>query len=177
MRSLDNPQETWTLSISAFRLEDGRGSPIGVATIFTDVTAQELEQRHSYLRHEATVRIGGSLDITRTAQDLSDMLVPAFGNVSTVVLAEAVLEGNEPRKVTGGGDQHLHRIAISAPAPHEPKDLPPVGTPLPPFPDSDVLRRLQQGKTCMLRDPGAMASLFGDSKLTNAAGPARATPW
>ncbi len=140
------------VSLSAFRLEDEAGRPTGVAAVITDATERRRARRRLDLTHEAATRIGGSLDVTRTAQDLADALVPAFGDLASVHLAEAVLEGNEPPKILGGGEQHLRQVAVASSTGVWPASLPPAGAVLPPLPDSPRLRALQRGETFLLPD-------------------------
>ncbi|MET8629709.1 PAS domain-containing protein [Kitasatospora sp. NPDC004669] len=62
----------FAFSLSAFRMEDALGRPAGVLSAFSDTTEQQLARRHLDLLHEATARIGGSLDVRRTAQELAE---------------------------------------------------------------------------------------------------------
>ncbi|MGW0827665.1 SpoIIE family protein phosphatase [Streptomyces sp. NPDC002845] len=48
------------------------------------------------LLYDAGVRIGTTLDVTRTAQELAEMVVPRFADIVTVDLLEPVLHGDEP---------------------------------------------------------------------------------
>ncbi|MFD3590220.1 hypothetical protein [Streptomyces sp. NPDC058683] len=69
------------LSLSAFRLEDTRGRPTGVAALYIDDTDQLRARRQLDLARDVAERVGGSLDVARTAHDLADVLVPAFGDL------------------------------------------------------------------------------------------------
>jgi PAS domain S-box-containing protein len=154
------------VSLSAFRLEDEAGHPTGVAAVITDATERRRARRRLGLTHEAATRIGGSLDVTRTAQDLTDALVPAFGDLASVYLAEAVLEGDEPPKVLGGGEQHLRQVAVASATGVWPASLPPVGAVLPPIPDSARLRALQRGETFLLPDRASvLATVEGNPEV------------
>ncbi|MFI9467849.1 SpoIIE family protein phosphatase [Streptomyces sp. NPDC052492] len=57
--------------------------------------AEESRERLNML-YDAGVGIGTSLDVTRTAQELSDLAVPRFADFATVDLFESVLAGGHP---------------------------------------------------------------------------------
>ncbi|NEW72954.1 SpoIIE family protein phosphatase [Streptomyces rhizosphaericus] len=139
-------------SLSAVRLEDARGRPAGVAALITDTGGQRRSQQHVELLHRASARIGRSLDVRRTAQDLVDVLVPALGDVAWVNLAEAVFYGDEPPKLVGAGDPHLRRAALASAVEPWPDALLQPGAPIPPYRDTPGLRSLQHGGAVIL-DP------------------------
>ncbi|MFI2367720.1 SpoIIE family protein phosphatase [Streptomyces sp. NPDC018833] len=58
-------------------------------------TAEVARERLKIL-YEAGVRIGTTLDVVRTAEELSRVAVPRFADFVTVELPEAVLQGDEP---------------------------------------------------------------------------------
>ncbi|MGW2233424.1 SpoIIE family protein phosphatase [Streptomyces sp. NPDC001759] len=62
------------------------------------------------LLYEAGMRIGTTLDVERTAQELADVAVPRFADVVAVDLLESVVRGSEP---TTEGWRRLRRTAIS----------------------------------------------------------------
>ncbi|WP_433448451.1 SpoIIE family protein phosphatase [Streptomyces sp. CA-142005] len=154
-----HPARRHELSLSAFRLEDARGRPAGVAALYVDDTDQLRARRQLDLAHAVAERVGGSLDVVRTAQDLADVLVPAFGDLVAVDLAEAVFDGDEPAERLGGGDPH-RRSAALAPAT---ADWPPGiqrGNLVPPLSDHPLLRRFQRGETVVYGRDDYIA-LFG----------------
>ncbi|MEV6134249.1 SpoIIE family protein phosphatase [Streptomyces violaceusniger] len=146
------------LSLSAFRLEDRVGSPTGVAVVFTDATERWQARQRLNLRQEAATRIGRSLDVTRTAHDLVDVLVPALGDVAHADLAEAVLEGDEPPKILGGGNLHQCRAAVASATGPWPASLLQPGELLAPWPDSAELRKFQRGEIFFAPDRASMAA-------------------
>ncbi|MER6066614.1 SpoIIE family protein phosphatase [Streptomyces sp. NPDC001792] len=153
------PARRHALSLSAFRLEDARGRPTGVAALYVDDTDQLRARRQLDLAHAVAERVGGSLDVVRTAQDLADVLVPAFGDLVAVDLADAVFDGDEPAERLGGGDPH-RRSAALAPAT---ADWPPGiqrGNLVPPLSDHPLLRRFQHGETVVYGRDDYIA-LFG----------------
>ncbi len=49
------------------------------------------------LLHTARARVGQSLDLLRTAQELVDVIVPAFADSAVVALSDTVLRGEDPQ--------------------------------------------------------------------------------
>ncbi|MEH0573206.1 SpoIIE family protein phosphatase [Streptomyces sp. B21-108] len=165
LRSIsDGPAQRRILSLSAFRLEDAQGCPSGIAAIFVDVTAQHRARRRLAVLREASLRLGGSLGLLRTAQDLADVLVPALGDIATVTLADAVRAGDEPPKSFGGGNLHLRRIAVASASGPYPSDLLQPGAPVPAFPDIPALRQIQRGKSLVCTRQEGIA-LLDDPQL------------
>ncbi|MFF3468404.1 SpoIIE family protein phosphatase [Streptomyces sp. NPDC002619] len=158
-----DPARRHALSLSAFRLEDARGRPTGVAALYIDSTDQLHARRHLDLAREVAEQVGGSLDVVRTVQDLADVLVPAFGDLAAVHLAQSVFDGDEPAKRLGGGDLQL-RIAALAPA----TAVWPAGIKrgdlLPPLSDHPLLRSVQHGET-IIWDRDDFAALIGGPQL------------
>ncbi|MEV8563366.1 SpoIIE family protein phosphatase [Streptomyces sp. NPDC051917] len=157
-----DPEQRRALSLSAFRLEDARGRPTGVAALYVD-SPDVRARRHLDLTREVAERVGGFLDVVRTARALADVLVPAFGDLVTVDLAQSVFDGEEPPKQLGGGDLGLRTAALASAATvwtarTERGDL------FPPFPDHPLLRGFQQGETLVLGADDYGAAL-GDPQL------------
>ncbi|QXE36779.1 SpoIIE family protein phosphatase [Streptomyces sp. GMY02] len=71
------------------------GSGIGVCMTLTDVTRSRARRRLALLS-EASRRIGTTLDVMTTAQELADMAVPLLADYATVDLADAVPIGETP---------------------------------------------------------------------------------
>ncbi|MGW5927035.1 SpoIIE family protein phosphatase [Streptomyces anulatus] len=69
----------------------------------------ELARRRLRLLYDASVDIGTTLDVTRTAEELAHFAVPRFADFATVDLAEPVLRGDEPPP---GGDARMVRTAF-----------------------------------------------------------------
>ncbi|MFF4550552.1 SpoIIE family protein phosphatase [Streptomyces sp. NPDC001406] len=141
-----HPARRHALSLSAFRLEDSRGRPTGVAALYIDDTDQLRARRHLDLARKVAERVGGSLDVVRTAQDLADVLVPAFGDLAAVDLAQSVFDGEEPAERLGGGDLHLRNAALAPATAVWPAGIK-RGNPVPPLSDHPLLRSFQHGET------------------------------
>ncbi|MDX3262097.1 SpoIIE family protein phosphatase [Streptomyces sp. MI02-2A] len=141
-----DPARRHALCLSAFRLEDAQGCPTGVAALYIDSTDALRTRRNLDLAREVAEQVGRSLDVVRTAQDLANVLAPAFGDLTTVVLAQSVLDGDEPPKRLGGGDLHLCAAALAPTTAAWPAGIK-CGNPVPPLSDHPLLRSSQHGKT------------------------------
>ncbi|MEU2423498.1 SpoIIE family protein phosphatase [Streptomyces sp. NPDC007851] len=162
---LDDPGRRRALSLSAFRLENALGHPTGVAALYIDDTDQVRSRRHLDLTRDVAERVGGSLDIGRTAQDVADVLVPAFGDLATVDLAQSVFDGEEPPRRPGGGDLRLRNAAL-APVTASWPARSGYGGVVPPVPDNPYVRSFQDGRTVALSAEG-YAEVLGDPRLTD----------
>ncbi|MFJ9352307.1 SpoIIE family protein phosphatase [Streptomyces sp. NPDC101237] len=141
-----HPARRHALSLSAFPLEDARGRPAGVAALYIDDTDQLRARRQLDLAQEVAERVGDSLDVVRTAQDLADVLAPAFGDLAAVDLAHAVFDGDEPAKRLGAGDLHLRNAALAPTTAVWPPGIQ-LGNLVPPLSDHPLLLRFQHGET------------------------------
>lgn len=139
-----DPARQHALSLSAFRLEDARRRATRVAALYMDSADDLRARRHLDLAREVAEQVGGSLDVVRTAQDLADVLVPAFGDLAAVDLAHSVFDGEEPSKQLGGGD--MDNAALAPTTAVWPADIK-RGDSVPPLPDHPLLRSFRHGDT------------------------------
>ncbi|MDG5805123.1 SpoIIE family protein phosphatase [Streptomyces ossamyceticus] len=85
-----------------------------VATLRDTTELQALAGRAAVARerlrmlYQAGVRIGTTLDVVRTTEELAEVAVPGFADVATVDLQDPVLEGEEPV----GPSPELRRTAL-----------------------------------------------------------------
>ncbi|MGW3242791.1 SpoIIE family protein phosphatase [Streptomyces sp. NPDC001070] len=85
-----------TLVGSFFRLEDADDRALGVCAIGVDVASYQQARERLTVLGEASTRIGTTLDVMRTAQELADLAVPGLADFVTVNLADSVPLGGEP---------------------------------------------------------------------------------
>ncbi|MFI9271129.1 SpoIIE family protein phosphatase [Kitasatospora sp. NPDC052896] len=83
-----------------------------------------LEEAHSAqqrlaLLNEASTRLGTTLDLARTAEELVEVVIPRFADFVTVDLLEAVLEGEEMPTVPASGSATLRAVAVGEAGPGE----------------------------------------------------------
>ncbi|MFD3524995.1 SpoIIE family protein phosphatase [Streptomyces sp. NPDC058653] len=114
--------------------------------------------------HDASVRIGSSLEVTETAQELADLLVPDLGDLVTVDLAEAVVVGDEPPRMVGGGRPHMLRSAIASASEAWLGKILMPGAPYPVLPDSSQLREIQMGEVVTM-DRASVVAALDDEEL------------
>ncbi|MFF6776524.1 SpoIIE family protein phosphatase [Streptomyces sp. NPDC012637] len=116
-RTPADPDHDHVWSGSYVRLEDTDGRPVGLAATLIDITAQQRAQleadagrRHLALVNEATFKIGTSLDLERTAQELADIAVPDLADAVAVDVLDTLAAGGE---LGAGlvGDATLRRLA------------------------------------------------------------------
>ncbi|GAA0670927.1 SpoIIE family protein phosphatase [Kitasatospora atroaurantiaca] len=91
-----DPHRQHSYSTSFFRLTDRDGNVLGVCYMGMDVTDRWKARERLALLNEAGARIGSTLDIMRTAQELADFAVPRLADFTAVDLLESVLHGDEP---------------------------------------------------------------------------------
>ncbi|MDT0612591.1 SpoIIE family protein phosphatase [Streptomyces lancefieldiae] len=81
-------------------LTDTEGQVRGVCATAHDFSEQHLARERLYLVNDASVRIGTTLDVTRTAQELADVCVPALADFVSVDLLDPQDHGAEPASVS-----------------------------------------------------------------------------
>ncbi|MFF8289446.1 SpoIIE family protein phosphatase [Streptomyces sp. NPDC016309] len=91
-----DPEHDHVWSCSYYRLQDADGRSLGVCEETVDITDRYLAQQRLDLLVRAGGRVGTSLDMTRTAQELSAVAVPQFADGITVDLVDVVLQGDQP---------------------------------------------------------------------------------
>ncbi|GAA4917286.1 PAS domain S-box-containing protein [Nonomuraea thailandensis] len=121
--------EERTLSTSLFRLEGLDGQPLGVCSLALDISSSRARDRLALLR-EASVRIGSTLDIRKTAQELADLAVPILADYVTVDLSEVMLPDAEPLQRLAASDVSIpvfRRAGVASVHDGVPESLWPIG--------------------------------------------------
>ncbi|QDO04843.1 SpoIIE family protein phosphatase [Streptomyces sp. RLB3-17] len=121
-RTHSDPGHERVWSCSYVRLEDPDGRPIGLTAFLIDITAQQQDQleaeagrRRLALVNEASVKIGTSLDLERTAQELADIAVRDLADAVTVDVLETLTTGGDLGPGLVGGTA-LRRLGKAPPA-------------------------------------------------------------
>lgn len=83
-------------SASFLRLDDAEGHTLGVCMVMLVIKDRRWAGNRLAMVSEASARIGTTLDVMRTAQELADFTVPLLADYVTVDLTEAVRLGEEP---------------------------------------------------------------------------------
>ncbi|WLW49981.1 SpoIIE family protein phosphatase [Streptomyces sp. YU58] len=89
----DERMNAWLARIAP--ITDDRGRVRGVCVAAHDFTEQYLARERLQLVNEASVRVGTTLDVTRTAQELADVCVPALADFVSVDLLDPPAGGDE----------------------------------------------------------------------------------
>ncbi|QFY10518.1 SpoIIE family protein phosphatase [Nonomuraea phyllanthi] len=146
--SADQSEER-ILSTSLFRLDGVDGRPWGVCSVALDVTDSRARRRLTLLR-EASIRIGTTLNVQKTAQELADLAVPALADYVTVDLAEAVLPADEPLQRLAATDVSIpvfRRAGVASIHEGIPESLWPLGEPVFVPPSSPFTKVLTTGRS------------------------------
>ncbi|MEU4499459.1 SpoIIE family protein phosphatase [Streptomyces sp. NPDC023998] len=91
-----DPDRDHVWSCSYYRLQNARGVTLGVCEETVEITDRYLAQQRLDLLVRAGAHVGTTLDMARTARELSVVAVPQFADAVTVDLLEDVLEGDQP---------------------------------------------------------------------------------
>ncbi|WP_443072681.1 SpoIIE family protein phosphatase [Streptomyces sp. RPT161] len=101
------------------RPTDRRGGPRGSVATLRDSTElralagkAEVARSRLNLLYNASMAIGTTLDIKRTAEELVYVAAPQFTDYATVDLADPVLRGEEPHVRVGSDGTQLRRVAL-----------------------------------------------------------------
>ncbi|WP_069772450.1 SpoIIE family protein phosphatase [Streptomyces sp. LUP30] len=88
----------WSVYLSP--LKDRAGEVLGVSAVVIDITEQYWARRRLAVLNDAGARIGSTLDVTRTAEELAEVAVTGgFADFVTVDLLESVVQGHEPQPI------------------------------------------------------------------------------
>ncbi|GGO89577.1 SpoIIE family protein phosphatase [Wenjunlia tyrosinilytica] len=126
-RTPADPQIEHAWSVSYFRLEDTSGRVLGVATSVIDVTERHkataemtrARQRLALIA-DAGVRIGTTLDLAKTAEELADVAVPDVADLAAVDILDAVLRDPGRNSVEPVGAPTVFRaLAVKSAYPTE----------------------------------------------------------
>ncbi|MGW1372990.1 SpoIIE family protein phosphatase [Streptomyces sp. NPDC002446] len=118
----DLDEHAW--SISLYRLDDPQGRILGVADLVVDVTdryqaAQEAAEarRRLALIADGSARIGTTLEVSQTARELAEVVVPELADVVAVDVLDSVLD--EHRPAPSDGPALFRALALKAAHPTE----------------------------------------------------------
>ncbi|MZE79285.1 SpoIIE family protein phosphatase [Streptomyces sp. SID5475] len=145
-------------------LQDSAGRVLGVWFMALDVTEQWRARERLALLAEASERVGSTLDVERTAQELADVAVPRFADVVAIDLLEPVLRGEEPPPGPAGSSDALRRAGQQSVHRRGPETTGEVGELLRLLPTAPKERCLGDGLAVVesLADPSASAWLAED---------------
>ena len=105
-------ESIWTTSLTPVR--DAGGTVRGVLLSAHDMTEEHLARGRLALLNEASIRIGSTLDLARTAQELADVAIPQLADFVTVDLLPAIEGGDDPRAGSPPSPVMLRRVAYQS---------------------------------------------------------------
>ncbi|MFE3143853.1 SpoIIE family protein phosphatase [Streptomyces scopuliridis] len=123
--SAEKRDRAWALSLAPLKDLAGRVTAI-VLTGF-EISEEYWAREGLALLNEAGIRIGTTLDVTRTAQELAGMPVPRFADFISVDLLDSVLRGDEPTPGPASGEVLMRRVAHCADAREAPEAATRIG--------------------------------------------------
>ncbi|MBL1098858.1 SpoIIE family protein phosphatase [Streptomyces coffeae] len=125
-RTPADPDHDHAWSQSYYRLEDPSGRILGVAVAVIDVSkrhraASEVAEARERLAviADAGVRIGTTLDLRQTAQELADVTVPRLADLAAVDVLDAVVHREATARVRTDGSTRFRALAVAAGYPTE----------------------------------------------------------
>jgi PAS domain S-box-containing protein len=101
--------ETWLSPV-----KDPAGGVRGVLVVGFDVTEQHRARQRLALVNEASTRIGSTLDMARTAEELAEVAVPGLADLAVIDLLDSVVGGDEPPADPVKGTVPLQRMACGS---------------------------------------------------------------
>nr|WP_247745254.1 SpoIIE family protein phosphatase [Streptomyces oryzae] len=143
------------LAVNLRPVDSYGGGPGSVATLRDSTELRTLAGRAEVARerlqllYDAGVRIGSTLDMVRTTEELAEIAVPQFADFATVELLDAVQRGEEPE----GASLTMHRTALRGIRNDHP--LYPVGEKITFLPTMPQARGLRDGYGVLEPDLGA----------------------
>ncbi|AKJ08714.1 PAS/PAC sensor protein [Streptomyces incarnatus] len=146
-----DPDAGRAVSASFFAMKDRHGRNVGVWYMVIDVTERWRAQQRLALLNDAATRIGSTLDVTRTAQELADDAVPAVADFVAVDLLDSVMRGEEPAPGPVGMSPVIRRAAQQSVRAGCPEAALAVGETVRRAPASPVTRCLLESRTLVER--------------------------
>ncbi|MGW6793978.1 SpoIIE family protein phosphatase [Streptomyces chartreusis] len=125
-RTMFDPVHQWHFTASVSPLRGLANQVVAVCATVTDTVERRSAQERLALLNEASISIGRTLDVIRTAQELADLAVPRLADYVCVDLVDALLSGEEPPQGPATGAV-LRRVANRSIHEGTPEAVVPVG--------------------------------------------------
>ena len=114
-------ERAWDVTLSP--VKDPAGRVRGVLVVESDVTEEHQARERLALVNEASTRIGSTLDLGRTAEELVEVTIPRLADFAVVDLLDSVLRGDEPTPGPVAGTAPLRRMACGSVLSNSPEAL------------------------------------------------------
>ncbi|MGX1562799.1 SpoIIE family protein phosphatase [Streptomyces sp. NPDC055506] len=122
----DRRESLWTVTLAP--VHDPDGLIQGILLSAHNMTEEHLARQRLALVAEAGVRIGTTLDLAQTAQELADVAVGRLADFVTVDLLPDIEDDQELRAMTLPSPVMLRRVANQSVLPGCPEAVVPLGT-------------------------------------------------
>ncbi|WP_167505156.1 SpoIIE family protein phosphatase [Streptomyces malaysiensis] len=120
-RTPADPDHDHAWSESYYRLEDPSGRILGIAVSIMDVSRRHRETSEIAEARErlaviadASVRVGTTLDLRQTAQELADVTVPRLADLAAVDVLDSVVHREATPRVWADGSARFRALAVAA---------------------------------------------------------------
>ncbi|WP_329317573.1 SpoIIE family protein phosphatase [Streptomyces sp. NBC_01262] len=122
-RTRADPETDHAWSVSFHRLEDPSGKILGLAASAVDISERvrqtnEVAEARGRLAviAEAGTRIGTTLDLTQTARELADVVVPRLADMAAVDVLDSVINGRSSSDsvMAADGSAQFRALAVAA---------------------------------------------------------------
>ncbi|MFJ8857854.1 SpoIIE family protein phosphatase [Streptomyces sp. NPDC102451] len=118
-------ERIWQSALSPVR--NGADEIQGVSVVALDTTEQFRARKRLAVLNKASTRIGSTLDVGRTAEELAELAVEDFADFVAVDLLSEVLRGDEARSVLHREKIGFHRVAQQSVLEGCPESVVPLG--------------------------------------------------
>ncbi|GAA3506302.1 SpoIIE family protein phosphatase [Streptomyces prasinosporus] len=135
-------------NIEMWPVRAASGEVIGTALAAFDSNEQRRARERLALLSEGAARIGTTLDVVRTAEELVELMAPGFADFAAVDLLDWVLGADEPPALPVGGTL-LRRVAHRSATEGTPETAVHLGRPDVHPPSSPPARALREGRTVL----------------------------
>ncbi|MGX1854421.1 sodium/proline symporter PutP [Streptomyces sp. NPDC055299] len=149
--SYTDPDRTRAFSASFFAMKDRQGRYVGIWYMAIDATERWRAQERLALLNDAGARIGSTLEVTRTAQELADEAVPFVAEFVAVDLLDSVMRGEEPAPGPVGITPVIRRAGQQSVRAGCPESTLAVGEAVRRAPSSPVTRCLRESRSLVER--------------------------
>ncbi|WP_415923118.1 SpoIIE family protein phosphatase [Streptomyces sp. NE06-03E] len=109
---MEDREHIWQAALSPVR--DAAGEVQGVSVVTLDTTEQFWARKRLAVLNKASRRIGSTLDVGRTAEELAELAIEDFADFVAVDLLSEALTGDEVRSVLHREIISFHRVAQSS---------------------------------------------------------------
>ncbi|WP_327327963.1 SpoIIE family protein phosphatase [Streptomyces sp. NBC_01210] len=120
-----SPDRGWSTSLAPLKDPDGRVRAVCLAAHFR--SGEYVARQQMLLLNDAGARIGTTLDIARTAQELADVAVPRLADFAAVDLLDLPQHGDQPPSAPPAGPIAMCRTAVRSALEGSPESLAAVG--------------------------------------------------